>query len=139
MTRTGVLGFVCRIGSVRAQAPAVPVRRARKRMRTGSPQLLAQASDPGGARLAADGPSPAASGTALWRALARRVSGGRAAIGWARALLYVFKALVCFATFVFPISATQPTRLIAAAGALAILGAVGVWLLANRISLLGFE
>jgi diguanylate cyclase (GGDEF)-like protein len=108
-------------------------------MRTGSPQLLAQASDPVGARLAADGPSPAASGPEPLRALAPRITVGRPAIAWSLALLYVFKGFVCFATVVFPISTTQPTRLLAAAGVLAILGAVGVWLLANRISLLGFE
>jgi diguanylate cyclase (GGDEF)-like protein len=108
-------------------------------MRTGSSQLLAQASDPGGARLAADSPSPAASGPALLRALARRLTVGRPAIAWSLALLYAFKGLVCFATVVFPISATEPTGLVAGAGVLAFVGAAGVWLLANRISLLGFE
>jgi diguanylate cyclase (GGDEF)-like protein len=108
-------------------------------MPTGSSQLLAHEPHPAGARLTADGLTLAASGPALLRALGRRITVGRPAIAWSLALLYVFKAFFCFATVVFPISATQPTGLIAGAGVLAILGALGVWLLANRISLLGFE
>lgn len=108
-------------------------------MRTGSFQLLAQAPSSAGARLAADRPSRPASGPALLRALARRITVGRPAIAWSLAMLYMFKGLVCFATVAFPISATEPTGLVAGAGVLGFASACGVWLLANRISLLGFE
>ncbi len=108
-------------------------------MRIGSSQLLVRASNPVGARLAADSHSLVASGPALLRAIARRLTVGRPAIAWSLALLYVFKGLVCLATVAFPISATEPTALVTGAGVVAVLGAVGVWLLANRISLLGFE
>jgi diguanylate cyclase (GGDEF)-like protein len=108
-------------------------------MRTGSLQLLGQAPDSAGARLTADGPSQVASGPAPLHALATRITVGRPAIAWSLALLFAFKGLVCFAMVAFPISASEPTRLVAGAGALAFASACGVWLFANRISLLGFE
>lgn len=108
-------------------------------MRTGSSQLLLQPSDLTGARLAADRPLRAATKHALLRALAQRITVGRPAIGWSLALLFLCKGLFCFATVAFPISSTEPTGLVGAAGALAVAVACGVWLFATRISLLGFE
>jgi diguanylate cyclase (GGDEF)-like protein len=72
-------------------------------------------------------------------ALARRITVGRPAIAWALALLFVFKAAICFATVAFPISAAEPTGLVGATGALGIVAGSLVWLFAARISLLGFE
>ena len=108
-------------------------------MYTESSQLLRQAPDPAGARLTADGPLRAATGPAPLRALARRVTVGRPAIAWSLALLYLFKGCVCFATVAFPISATEPTGLVGAAGVVGIAAGCGVWLFAPRIPLLGFE
>ncbi len=108
-------------------------------MRTESSQLLAQPPGPTGTGLAADGPPRAASGPALLRAFAWRVTVGRPAIGWSLALLFVFKGLICLATVAFPISASEPTGLVGAAGALGVAGGFGVWLFATRIPLLGFE
>lgn len=108
-------------------------------MYTESSQLLAQAPDPADTRLIADAPARATAAPAPMRALARRITQGRPAIAWSLALLYLFRALICFAAVVFPISATEPTGLVAAAGVLGIVSGCGVWLLATRIPLLGFE
>jgi diguanylate cyclase (GGDEF)-like protein len=72
-------------------------------------------------------------------ALARRMTAGRPAIAWSLALLFVFKGLLCFAMVAFPISASEPTGLVGAAGVLAIVSGCAVWLFATRIALLGFE
>jgi diguanylate cyclase (GGDEF)-like protein len=108
-------------------------------MHSGSSQLLRQAPGPTGPGLTADGPSRTASGPTLFGALARRLTVGRPAIAWSLALLCLFKALISIATVVFPISASEPTGLVAAAGALAITVGCAVWLFATRIPLLGFE
>jgi diguanylate cyclase (GGDEF)-like protein len=60
-------------------------------------------------------------------------------MAWSLALLFLFKGTVCLATVAFPISSTEPLALLAATGLLAILASAGVWLLARRIPLLGFE
>jgi diguanylate cyclase (GGDEF)-like protein len=60
-------------------------------------------------------------------------------MAWSLALLFLFKGLVCLATVAFPISATEPTGLVAAAGALGITASCCVWLFAPWITLLGFE
>jgi diguanylate cyclase (GGDEF)-like protein len=60
-------------------------------------------------------------------------------MAWSLALLFVFKGTVCLATVAFPISSTEPTRLIAATGGVAFVAAAIVWLLARRIPVLGFE
>jgi diguanylate cyclase (GGDEF)-like protein len=108
-------------------------------MRIGSSQLLWQSPDPTAARFAADETQPATTGPALLCALARRLTVGRPPSAWSLALLFLFKGLVCLAIVAFPISAGQPTWFIAAAGALGIAAAWGVWLFGTRISLLGFE
>ncbi len=105
-------------------------------MRTGPSQLLGQ---PTGAGLAADRSRRPAPSPASLRALARRLTIGRPAIGWSLALLFAFKGFVCFATVAFPISATEPSGLLATDGAVALVAACTVWLFAARISLLGFE
>jgi diguanylate cyclase (GGDEF)-like protein len=87
-----------------------------------------------------DARSPfAASAPALVRLLAHRVAGGRPAIAWSLALLFMFKGLVCLSVVVFPISSTEPVSLIGAVAAMGVLSATGVWLFARRIPLLGFE
>jgi diguanylate cyclase (GGDEF)-like protein len=55
------------------------------------------------------------------------------------ALLFMFKGLVCMAVVAFPISSTQPTGLVALAGALGVVSSCCVWLFATRISMLGFQ
>jgi diguanylate cyclase (GGDEF)-like protein len=72
-------------------------------------------------------------------ALARRMTVERPAIAWSLALLLMFKGLVSVAAVAFPISSRQPTGLIGAGGVVAIVGGCAIWLLANRIPLLGFE
>ncbi len=106
-------------------------------MGLGSSQLLWQ--DPTVATSAAGASPRAVSGPQPLRELAERAIGARPSIAWALALLFLFKGLLCFATIAFPISATEPTGLVAIAGTLAVAAACGVWLLANRIALVGFE
>jgi diguanylate cyclase (GGDEF)-like protein len=60
-------------------------------------------------------------------------------MAWSLALLFLSKALVCLSVILFPVSSSEPTAAIAAAGATAVLGAALVWLLARRIPILGFE
>lgn len=62
----------------------------------------------------------------------------RPPIAWSLALLFLFKAMVCLAVIVFPIGPTEPTALIGGAGALAVVSACGVWLLARHIPTIGF-
>jgi diguanylate cyclase (GGDEF)-like protein len=73
------------------------------------------------------------------RALARRLTARRPAIGWSLAALFLFKGLICLATVAFPITTAEPTGLVSAAGALAIVTGCAVWLFAARIPLIGFE
>src|ERR1700734_2032930 len=79
------------------------------------------------------------SGSAPLRSLLRRVVARRPAMAWSLALLFMFKAFVCLAAILFPISSTEPVGLIAAAGALGVVGACLVWLAGRRIPVLGFE
>jgi diguanylate cyclase (GGDEF)-like protein len=81
----------------------------------------------------------ARSGSASLRSLTRRVVDSRPAMAWSLTLLFVFKAFVCLAVILFPVSSTEPVALIASAGTLAVLGACLVWLLARRIPVVGFE
>jgi diguanylate cyclase (GGDEF)-like protein len=60
-------------------------------------------------------------------------------MAWSLALLFLFKASVCAAVLLFPVSATEPLAMIAGAGAIAVLGACVVWLFARRIPVVGFE
>lgn len=82
---------------------------------------------------------PTTSVIALVGSTLHRLTARRPAIAWALALLFAFKGLICLATAVDPISAGEPVGLVAAAGIVAIVGAVGIWLLSARISLVGFE
>ena len=103
-------------------------------MSTSPSQSLLRVADP------VEAHSPLAqSGSALLRSFARRVVARRPPIAWALALLFLFKALVCLFVVVFPISPTEPVALISAAGAIGISSATGVWLLARRIPMFGFE
>jgi diguanylate cyclase (GGDEF)-like protein len=75
----------------------------------------------------------------LLRSLARRIVARRPPIAWSLALLFLFKGSVAVAVLAFPISSVQPTGLLVAAGALGLLGSLGVWLFALRIPMIGFE
>jgi diguanylate cyclase (GGDEF)-like protein len=108
-------------------------------MYTRSTQLLGDRPAPIGLGVASYPPSGAAGGAALLNRLARRMTVGRPAIAWSLALLFVFKAFICFATVAFPISVREPTGLIGATGVIGLVLGFCVWLFANRISLLGFE
>jgi diguanylate cyclase (GGDEF)-like protein len=89
---------------------------------------------------AAEAHLPLARGrSAPLRSQLRRVVTSRPAMAWSLALLFMFKAFVCLAAILFPVSSSEPVGLIAAAGALAVVGACLVWLAARRISVLGFE
>jgi diguanylate cyclase (GGDEF)-like protein len=103
-----------------------------------SSQLLWQTPGSIGARPGGERP-PWEAGAAPLRALALRVTVGRPAIGWALAMLFVFKGLVALASAAFPISATEPVALVGTTGALGLIAGCLVWLFARRISLLGFE
>lgn len=108
-------------------------------MGTRSSQLLWHPPGSIGARLASERPLRARRGATPLRALARRLTVGRPAIAWALALLFVFKGLIALASAAFPISTTEPVALVGATGAFGIAAGCLVWLLASRISLLGFE
>jgi diguanylate cyclase (GGDEF)-like protein len=69
----------------------------------------------------------------------RRLAARRQPIAWSLALLFAFKGLVCLSVVAFPISAKEPSALIGAAGAAAIVGASIVWVAARRIPVVGFE
>jgi diguanylate cyclase (GGDEF)-like protein len=87
-----------------------------------------------------ENPLPQASlGSERVRSIARRVVARRPSIAWSLSLLFLFKGFVCLAVVAFPISSTQPSALIAAAGTLAIVSSVGIWLFARRIPTVGFE
>jgi diguanylate cyclase (GGDEF)-like protein len=83
-------------------------------------------------------PSRSSAGEALLR-IAPRPLARRPAIAWSLSLLFLFKGLVCLSTVVFPVSAQEPTGLVAVTGLLAIVAASGVWLLGLRIPMLGYE
>lgn len=78
-------------------------------------------------------------GLRLARALGRLITANRPPIGWALALLFLFKGMVCIATVAFPISPSEPKSLIAVAGVVAIVSSFLVWLFSLRISVFGFE
>jgi diguanylate cyclase (GGDEF)-like protein len=104
-----------------------------------SSQSLWQALGATGETLAVDGPPRAPAAPTPLRALAHRLTDGSPPIAWSLALLFFFKGLICLATVAFPVSSTEPTGLVAAIGTMGVLVACCVWLLASRISLLGFE
>lgn len=93
----------------------------------------------GGAALAETRLPRASVGSALLGSLARRIVARRPPIAWSLALLFLFKGCVCLAVVLFPISSVEPTALIAAAGTLGVMSAIGVWLFALRIPTVGFE
>lgn len=87
-----------------------------------------------------ENPSPQASvGSVLLRSFARRIVAQRPPIAWSLSLLFLFKGLICVALVAYPVSSTEPSALIGAAGALAVASATGVWLFARRIPMIGFE
>jgi diguanylate cyclase (GGDEF)-like protein len=77
--------------------------------------------------------------TQLPRGLPERLTARPATIAWSLALLFLFKGIICFVAVAFPISAAEPKLLVGVVGGIAVLAAGGVWLLAQRISLLGYE
>ncbi len=92
-----------------------------------------------GATLAETPSPPAPIGAQRLRCLARRVVADKPPMAWALALLFLFKGMMALGLLAFPISSVEPTGLIALAGVLALLGALGVWLFALRIPTIGFE
>jgi diguanylate cyclase (GGDEF)-like protein len=93
----------------------------------------------GGAFDRSEGLALPSNAAARLRALARVAHVGRPAIAWSLALLFAFKGLICFAVVISPISAQEPTRLLAAIGVLAVLAACAIWLFGELIPLWGFE
>lgn len=72
---------------------------------------------------------------ALWR----DVVAGRPPIVWSLSLLFAFKSVVAFAVVASPLSAGEPTGLLAAGGVLSLIAACAIWLLGSRIPTIGFE
>jgi diguanylate cyclase (GGDEF)-like protein len=83
-------------------------------------------------------PHPSARG-ALLRSVPRRLTARRPPLAWSLALLFLFKGLVALSTAAFPISSREPTTLVAAVGALAVVASVVIWVFGARIPMLGFE
>jgi diguanylate cyclase (GGDEF)-like protein len=64
---------------------------------------------------------------------------GRPPVVWSLALLFAFKSLVALAVVAFPLSAQEPTHLLAAGGFVSLAAACGVWLFGARMGMIGFE
>lgn len=73
------------------------------------------------------------------RSLPRQFTSGRPPIAWALSLLLVFKGAIALGISAFPISALEPTRLVAAIGITGILAGMAIWLIGPRMPLLAFE
>lgn len=71
--------------------------------------------------------------------LGRALIAGRPAQAWALALLFVFKAVICAAVLISPVSPTEPKRLLAGIGVVAALSGLAVWRLGERIPNWGFK
>src|SRR5260370_18865613 len=72
-------------------------------------------------------------------AIARQLTAPRPSIVWSLGLLFAFKSLVAVAVVAFPLSAHEPTHLLATAGIVSLAAAGAIWLLGARISMRGFE
>ena len=83
--------------------------------------------------------SRSAAWTANLRGLARALVADRPAMAWSLSLLFVFKGIICAAVVISPVSAHEPTRLLAGIGVVTVLAGWSVWLLGARIPLLGYE
>ncbi|HUB74759.1 MAG TPA: GGDEF domain-containing protein [Solirubrobacteraceae bacterium] len=92
---------------------------------------------PAAATAVPDGPPRG--GAAAVGTLGRHLLAGRPPVVWSLALLFAFKSLVAFAIVAFPLSSYEPTRVLAAGGAITLIAAAGVWLLGSRISMAGLE
>lgn len=79
------------------------------------------------------------SGTEHLSRLSRALIAGRPAQAWALALLFVFKGLICAAVLISPVSPTEPKRLLAGIGVVAVLAGFAVWRLGDRIPNWGFK
>jgi diguanylate cyclase (GGDEF)-like protein len=86
-----------------------------------------------------DGATPSSAGGGHLRALTRRLTAGRPPVVWSLSLLFASKGLVAFAVVAFPLSAQQPSTLIAAGGAFTFASAAAIWLLGSRLSMVGLE
>ncbi len=69
----------------------------------------------------------------------RRLTARRPAIAWTLSLLFLFKGLLGVLAAAYPVSASEPVVAVGVAGAMAILCALAIWLLGERLPLLGFE
>jgi diguanylate cyclase (GGDEF)-like protein len=63
----------------------------------------------------------------------------RPPVAWSLALLFAFKGAIALAAVAFPVSSGQPTQLLGKAGVAALVGAVVVWLVGERLPLWMFE
>lgn len=88
-----------------------------------------------------NGLGPASAGSRFPRLLpfGRRLVSDRPSISWAIALLFAFKAMLCFAVALFPIAPTEPTTLVAVIGLVALMAGAAIWVFGARIPMLGFE
>jgi diguanylate cyclase (GGDEF)-like protein len=68
----------------------------------------------------------------------RALIAGRPAQAWSLALLFLFKGVICAAVLISPISPHEPTRLLGAIGAVAVLAGLAVWLWGTRIPAAGY-
>lgn len=84
-------------------------------------------------------PTPTRERSAGVRALLRGLVARRPPVVWSLSLLFAFKSLVAFAVVALPLSASEPTGLLAAGGAFSLLATCAVWLLGSRMPAIAFE
>jgi diguanylate cyclase (GGDEF)-like protein len=108
-------------------------------MHSGRSQLLLHPTGAPEATLPFAGSADAATTPSRARGLAARLTDPRPPIAWSLALLFLLKALICFAAVASPISDAQPRGLVALVGTLGVAAACGIWLYGSRIPVIGFE
>jgi diguanylate cyclase (GGDEF)-like protein len=73
------------------------------------------------------------------RTLERLLMAQRPPVVWSLSLLFAFKCLVALVVIQFPLTPLEPTGILMAGAAVALLAACAIWVLGSRISTLGFE
>ncbi|HEY2537685.1 MAG TPA: GGDEF domain-containing protein [Solirubrobacteraceae bacterium] len=76
---------------------------------------------------------------AALRAVVNGLTARRPAIVWSLALLFLFKGFVGLLAAAYPLSPSEPAAMVGTAGAIGVLCAAVIWLVGQRIPLLGFE